>query len=145
MKTHPNKNRQKQTAVEILTSSIESGKRKVADFMEKQSERLSPSGKKRALICFGLIVTLASIMMMTEPFRDKAVNTSTFFPSQMEVPPGTRPFPDDVFSEEDYLLLSGFKRTLDSLKQYDPQVYRELLNGRQGLLDSMDYLLRMYH
>jgi hypothetical protein len=143
METQDNNTKNESTAAR-LSRRIEKGKRKLADFLNRQSERLSVNGKKTALICFGVIVTLVSVMMIIEPFRNKMTHAATFFPAQIEAPSVPKPFSDDVFSEEDYLLLTGFKKMLDSLKRHDPQVYHEVLKGRDGLLDSVNFLIDLY-
>jgi hypothetical protein len=143
METQDN-NRRKEPAFTRLSHRIEMGKRKFAHFLNRRSERLSTRGKKTALICFGVIVTLVSVSLIIEPFRNKMVNASTFLPAQIEAPSIPKPSSDVVFSEEDYLLLTGFKKMLDSLKRYDPQVYHEVLKGHDGLMDSVNFLLDLY-
>ena len=57
------------------------------------------------------------------------------------VPPETH---EPVIAQEDLTMLMQFKSTLDSLYKFDRPTYEELLRGREGLLDSIDFLIWLY-
>ncbi len=128
-----------------LSDAIEKRKRAVAEFLGRTSERLSPNGKKLSLLFFGIVMGGVSLALITAPFRDSPVSAYGFT-KELSPPSTTVPIQpsDSIFSQEDYQLLIGFKHTLDSLKQYDPATYHELIKGREGLLDSINFLLRFY-
>lgn len=130
---------------ERLSGAIEKRKRMIADFLGRTSERLSPNGKKLSLLFFGIVMGGVSLTLITAPFRSSSINTYGFT-KELSAPLTTVPVQpsDSVFSQEDYELLLGFKHTLDSLKQYDPATYHELIKGREGLLDSINFLIRFY-
>lgn len=128
-----------------LSDAIEKGKRAIAEFLGRTSERLSPNGKKLSLLFFGIVMGGVSLALITAPFRDSPINAYGLT-KELSPPLTTVPIPpsDSIFSQEDYQLLIGFKHTLDSLKQYDPATYHELIKGREGLLDSINFLIRFY-
>ncbi|HTF21688.1 MAG TPA: hypothetical protein VK658_26595 [Chryseolinea sp.] len=119
-------------------------KRWLADVLQKQSERLSPTQKRTALVGIAVIIAMISVAVIAYPFRNGSLDSSALLPMKIHAPSLTAPVPDNVFSEEDFLLLTRFKKTLDSLKRYDPQVYNDILKGRDGLLDSVTYLIGLY-
>jgi len=127
----------------ILSKIASTFGRRIANRLSQRFEPLSLRTKKTVLICFGLAVTLACGSMIIRPFINNDSALTNLLPKGIEMP-HLRSAPDNIFSEEDYLLLMGFKRTLDSLETYDPEVYHQMTQGRQGLLDSIDYLLGIY-
>lgn len=127
-----------------IEQEVESRKQELSGFLSKQSERLSPRGKKILLLVFGIILGGAGLLLITQPFRH---TTSTL---SIASPPSEGPaiiildHPEDLISHGDYQLLVGFRKTLDSLKLHDPYTYQSLLRERQGLIDSLDFLIRLY-
>lgn len=119
--------------------------RKLADYLAQQAERFSPRTKKMMLVLLGILTTVLSVWLVIEPFRRVYPVNATIMQDQISIQPFVRAFPDEVFSEEDYIMLKKFKNMLDSLRRYDPKIYREVLHGREGLLDSINYLIDLYH
>ena len=130
-------------AFEVLYGAILKAQRKLADWLGKQSERLSPQGKKVSLLLLGLLMGGISLMLIINSLKGTSVNASVF-PQVMESPilsPGVQS--DPVLTPEEYKKLIHFRKMIDSLKQ-SPQLYNEILQGRTGLLDSIDFLLSIY-
>lgn len=109
-----------------------------------QFNRLTLRSKKTIIVCFAILVTTLSGTIIIRPFLEGKQTLSFALPMQIAQPP-TANFPQEIFSEEDYLLLMQFKHTLDSLKKYDPQVYQDIIRDRQGLVDSLEYLVSIYN
>lgn len=128
-----------------LKTIVNSYLRKLADYLRRQSEKLSSPQKKLALALFGLLMGGICLTLTIRPFYNPS--TSGFnFPEGMKakafiVPPAER---EVMFSEEDYLMLMKFKSTLDSLYKADRPTYDALLIGREGLLDSINFLIGIY-
>lgn len=133
-------------AFEALCRAILKAQRKLADWLGTQSERLSPQRKKVSLLLFGMLMGGISLMLIINSFKGTSGNASVF-PTANESPmlsPGVR-F-DPVLTPEEYKKLTLFRKMMDSLKQ-SPQgrmLYNEILQGRTGLLDSIDLLLSIY-
>lgn len=130
---------------EKLVGSMNSLLRKFADYLKIQSEKLSLSQKKLALALFGLLIGGVCLTLTIRPFYYSSANEINL-PEGMTtearvIPPAER---EAMFSEEDYLMLMKFKSTLDSLYKKDRPVYDELLRGREGLLDTINFLIGLY-
>lgn len=133
-------------AFEVLYGAILKAQRKLADWLGRQSERLSPQGKKGSLLLFGLLMGGISLMLIINSLKGTSVNASVF-PTTIESPTvtpgiGTEP----IMTPDEYTKLLRFRRMMDSLKQ-SPEgrtLYHEILHGRKGLLDSVDFLLNIY-
>lgn len=130
---------------EKLSGAIENKKRQLAEFLGRKSEKLSPQGKKLSLLFFGVVMGGICLALIVKPFQDSPANAYGFS-KELSAPLLTVPRQqaDSAFSREDYKMLLGFKQTIDSLKQYDPTTYNELLKGREGLLDSINFLIGIY-
>lgn len=132
--------------LEILHTEFIKVQRRLARWLGKQSERLSPQGKKVSLLLFGLLMGGISLVLIINSFKGTSVNASVF-PQVMESPilsPGVQS--DPVLTPEEYEKLIHFRKMIDSLKQ-SPQgrmLYNDILHGRTGLLDSIDFLLSIY-
>lgn len=128
-----------------LSVAIEKKKSQLAEFLGRASEKLSSNEKKLALLFFGIVMGGISLTLIVRPFRNSPENTYGFS-RELHEPITSIPIQpsDSVFSQGDYQLLIGYKHTLDSLKQHDPATYHELLKGREGLLDSINFLIRLY-
>lgn len=130
---------------EKLVGSINVLLRKLSDYLRTQSEKLSSSQKKLALALFGLLMGGICLTLTIRPFYYSSASEFNL-PEGMTtkaqvIPPAER---EAMFSEEDYLMLMKFKSALDSLYKADRPVYDELLRGREGLLDSINYLIDFY-
>lgn len=128
-----------------LTEKIEAGKRRLADYLNKASERLSKKTRKQLFASIGIIMACICLVIIIEPFRNSKSNPDAIinqakFPSVIISPNESEP----LFSKEDYDMLVDFKTTMDSLKRYDPASYQEILNGREGLMDSITFLINLY-
>lgn len=132
--------------LETLYTGILKFQRKLADWMGRQSEKLSPQGKKISFLLFGLLMGGISFTLIVNSFKGTSGNAS-IFPQAIESPvlsPSARP--DPVMTPEEYKKLIHFRKMMDSLKQ-SPQgrmLYNEILQDRTGLLDSIDFLLSIY-
>jgi hypothetical protein len=129
---------------EKMISSIEKIKITLTHFLSRQSEKLSPAGKKVLLLVFGLLMGGISLYLMIEPFRNPVSAELLFSKQQIQKTIVPQPAPP-LISQEEYVLLIGYKKKLDSLRRYDPQSYQILMHHRQGLLDSLEFLIRLYH
>lgn len=130
---------------EKLVGSMNSMLRKFADYLKTQSEKLSLSQKKLALAIFGLLMGGICLTLTIRPFYYSSASEINL-PEGMTtkalvIPPAER---EAMFSEEDFLMLMKFKSTLDSLYKTDRPVYDDLLRGREGLLDSINFLIDLY-
>ncbi len=128
-----------------LSEKIDRLKRYIAAFLGKQSEKLSSQQKKLSLLFFGILMGCISLELIVRPFLSSDSGSFTI-PEGMKttitiVPPDTR---EPVISLEDLQMLIEFKSTLDSLYKFDRPTYEELLRGREGLLDSIDFLTGLY-
>lgn len=130
---------------EKLVGSINVLLRKLADYLRTQSEKLSSSQKKLALALFGLLMGGICLALTIRPFYYSSASEFNLpdgiTTKALVIPPAER---ESMFSEEDYLMLMKFKSTLDSLYKTDRPVYDDLLRGRKGLLDSINYLIDFY-
>lgn len=129
-----------------LSEKIEKYKRQLADNLNRRSERLTLQSKKRLLAFLGIILACICLVMMIEPFRKPFSNMDMIPAAQrgpvVIVPPGSG---ESLLSPRDYKMLLEFKQTMDSLKVNDRISYDEILQGREGLLDSINFLISIYH
>jgi hypothetical protein len=120
---------------------IELLKRRIADALNTALNELSSKSKKRLLLINAGILTSLCIWLLLSPFHNEGSSINIFQqwrPSTPIVPP------EPVISKEDINMLRDFKQMMDSLKIYDVTTYTEILQGREGLLDSVETLLRWY-
>lgn len=142
---HSEKKTSEESVKEKLVASINVLLRKLADYLRMQSEKLSSSQKKLALALFGLLMGGTCLTLTIRPFYYSSTNEFSL-PEGMTtaarvIPPAER---EAMFSEEDFLMLMKFKSTLDSLYKTNRPVYDDLLRGREGLLDSINFLMEFY-
>lgn len=136
---------EKEAAKQKLPEKIDQLKRYLATFLSRQSEKLSLQQKKLSLLFFGILMGGISLGLIFRPFLNSDSGSFTI-PEGMTttitiVPPDTR---EPVIAQEDLMMLMEFKTTLDSLYKFDRSTYEELLLGREGLLDSIDFLIGLY-
>lgn len=139
----PRKEKKTPRVFELLYGAILGKQRKLADWLGRQSEKLSTRGKQVSLLLFGLLMGGVSLTLMINSIRDTSVNASVF-PRAIESPISPpRVGRDPVLTPEEYNKLAAFRRMMDSLKQSPGgrALYEEILQGRTGLLDSVDFLL----
>lgn len=127
-----------------LSEIFDKRKRQLADFLGRQSEKLSPQSKKVMLLFFGVMMGGICLALILKPFHRSAIN-SPFILEAIEptvtVPQSSM---DSLPSREDHEKLIGFMKVMDSLRKYDHATYDELLKGREGLLDSIRTLISIY-
>lgn len=115
--------------------------RHAAHALSTQWEKLSSSQKKITTLILGILIGCFCIYLILKPSTQ---SISDSFPFETDTSLVT-PLPQErAISTQDYLLLINFKTMLDSLYKTDPNTYHEILQGRQGLLDSIDFLIRLY-
>jgi hypothetical protein len=88
----------------------------------------------------GLGVAVLCIVMIARPFYTgyhAVVIERRRMPITI-VPPQGEPF----LSVEDRAFLAGFKTMMDSLKVHDLDTYAKMIRGREGLLDSVELILK---
>ncbi|HPM29960.1 MAG TPA: hypothetical protein PLJ60_06465 [Chryseolinea sp.] len=136
---------EKDSTKQKLSEKIDRLKRYLATFLSRQSEKLSSQQKKLSLLFFGILMGGISLRLIFRPFLNSESGSFTI-PEGMKttitiVPPETH---EPVIAQEDLTMLMQFKSTLDSLYKFDRPTYEELLRGREGLLDSIDFLIGLY-
>lgn len=108
--------------------------------LNRQLSQLPPKVQKRSFITAGCVVASLCLFMVVSPFTTKD-NDTQIVPrgesSTVIVPPI-----DPLLSTSDLMMLQDFKQVMDSLKIYDKKTFREILQGREGLLDTVEFLLR---
>lgn len=125
-------------ATKKIQAVIEKSKRQLAEYLRSQTQRLTTRQQKAVLIGSGLAVGAACLFLMIGPFLG---SQKSDLPSIGKMP-SALPMPNSpVLSPEDYQMLRGFIRTIDSLKYYDPLTYQEAIKGREGLIDSVRQLI----
>jgi hypothetical protein len=134
-----------QTIKGRFAERVDIGKRQLANFLGRQSQKLSLRQQKLMLLLLGVLMGGVSLTLIIRPFQDSSAHTFNI-PEGMNakafiIPPRER---DAMISEEDYLMLLKFKATLDSLYKTDRPVYDELLRQHAGLLDSINLLISIY-
>jgi hypothetical protein len=127
-----------------LSETIEKEKRKMADYLNRISEKVSLQTKKRIFAAVGILISCICLAMIVEPFRNPIsdqglISTETRLPVVIAPPVN-----NNLYSQEDYVILLNFRQMMDSLKRYDRNTYDEVLNGRKGLMDSIDFLISLY-
>lgn len=129
-----------------IRMAVLNGQRALADWLTRKSERLSLRDKKISLLLFGILMGGVSLMLIVNSFRARSVD-ALIFPKAIDTPATSpRLRPDPVMTETEYRKLRYFRRLMDSLGQ-TPRgraLRDEILAGRTGLLDSIDFLLDMY-
>ncbi len=136
---------EKEATKQKLPEKIDQLKRYLASFLGRQSEKLSSQQKKLSLLFFGILMGGISLGLIFRPFINSESGSFTI-PEGMKttitiVPPETH---EPIIVQEDLQMLLEFKSTLDSLYKFDRPTYEELLRGREGLLDSIDFLIGLY-
>ncbi len=120
-------------------------KHQLANFLGRQSQKLSLRQQKRILLLAGILMGGISLALIIRPFQDSATHSFNI-PKGMNakafiIPPRER---NAMIAEEEYLMLLKFKSTLDSLHKTNRPVYDEVLQGHAGLLDSINFLISIY-
>lgn len=136
--------RQAPSLHERLASQTKEQKQRLAGFLSRQAERIPNNAKKSILLVFGACMCALCLFMIATPFRTgKPLLNLAPKPSEnfnVLLPQ----YPENSISHGDYALLVSFRKTLDSLRLHDPAVFQTILKERQGLVDSLDFLIRIY-
>lgn len=117
----------------------------IAIWLTRLSEKLTQRGKKTFLIIFAFVVSAICLFLILAPFTVSRGTSANRLPGNDKKHNKTTPPPltnAPVISEGDLNTMIKFRRTLDSLKRHDPDTYNSLTQGRQGLIDSIDFLIR---
>lgn len=126
-----------------LIQSIEMKKRAFANFLSQHYEPLSKRNKKLSLLAFGMVMGGVSLYLILSPFAGAPDSWS--FSEKTEIPkPIIRQPTEPLVTKEEHDLLVSYRSTLDSLKLHDPVSYEILLSNRQGLIDSLNFLISLY-
>lgn len=127
-----------------LSEIFDKRKRQLADFLGRQSEKLSPQSKKVMLLFFGVMMGGLCLALILKPFHRSAINSPFILEAITPTVIVPKSSMDSLLSHEDHEKLIGFMKVMDSLRKYDHATYDELLKGREGLLDSIRTLIRIY-
>ena len=112
-----------------------------AERLSSALNRLPLRTQRLYLIMTGCIMAGLCLFMVIAPFTKK--DTVTRIVPEGKISTAIAPPPDDpLLSPADLMMLRDFKQVMDSLKIHDRTTYHEILQGRQGLLDSVEMLLR---
>lgn len=123
-----------------IADKIESRKRRLANCLNNALDTLPLKTRKWVLTIPGIAIGGLCLAMMITPFRHSAPDNiiqEAITAPVIIIPPGN----ETLLSPEDLMMLRDFKQTMDSLKLHDQVTYHEILQGREGLLDSIDVLL----
>jgi hypothetical protein len=128
-----------------LYEKIENRKRQLANYLNSFNENFSLQTRKRIFATVGILMGCICLAMMIEPFRNptsdrSVIQHNTGIPVVI-VPPNKE---EPLISDEEFSLLDNFKQMMDSLNIYDNKSYKEIFDGREGLMDSIDFLMRIY-
>ncbi len=127
-----------------LSAFIDIHKRQIANFLGRQSEKLSSKQKKLTLLCLGIMMGMICLTLIVRPFQYPSLDTfniSKGIEAAAIIPPDTS---EPIISHEDFRMLFRFRLTLDSLYRVDRTTYDEVLRGHEGLLDSINFLISIY-
>lgn len=128
-----------------LTLWLDQKKRYTADFLSQQMERLPTTGKRIVVLVFGVIMCSATVLVVVRSFSASHQNENVAPKPSDHAKPLIEDYTGNLISHGDYELLVGFRKTLDSLRLHDPMIYQNLLRERQGLIDSLDFLIKIYN
>ncbi len=122
-----------------INNKVENGKRQFASWLTTSSERHSLHTKKRFFIITGLACSAVCLSFILNPLlHHEEVSNSARQPTVI-----SRALESDtIITMEDQLALEGFMHSLDSIKRVDSATYDQAMKGREGLLDSIRFLLQ---
>jgi len=119
-------------------------KRKTADFIGKQSERLSTRQKWIAFVMLCCIAGSVCGAMIVRAVQGNS-KMSSIRPVNINVPPIIHPESQAVpmVTDEQYKRLIKFKRSCDSLQRSEQGKiqYKDMVRSRPGLMDTVDFLI----
>lgn len=125
------------------TEKMEASIKASAERLSRSLNQMPVRAQRRWLLVTGCVMAALCLFMVITPFTKKGT-TVWIVPegriSTQVVPPAE----DPLLTPADLMMLRDFKQVMDSLKTYDLSTYNEILQGRQGLLDSVELLLRWH-
>jgi len=127
------------TTVQRIEASIKG----IVDRLSRSLNRLPVPAQRRWLILTGCVMAGLCLFMVITPFTKRNMD-KRLLPDGKISTAVTPPPVDPFLSPVDLAMLRDFKNTMDSLKIHDLGSYREILQGRDGLLDSVELLLRWH-
>lgn len=144
-KLKENTDQKRPTVWEQLSQTIDNHQRQLAAYIGRQSEKLSRQTKTFLLLAFAIVIGGISLTLVIRSFQDSPAKT-LIIPLGIKTPALVKPhqYAGPLLSGDEYKILIDFKQTLDSLKTYDRATYDELLKGREGLLDSINFLISIH-
>ncbi len=125
-----------------VSKRIEALLKAVAKRMNNRLSKVSTRTKKYWLIVTGCSMAMLCLLTTIAPFTN--VKTVTPIPVEKIITTVIPPVEDPLLSPEDLDMLRDFKHVMDSLKIHDLETYQGILQGREGLLDSVELLLRWH-
>lgn len=118
--------------------------------MNKLFQNINHQKLKKGLVVFVLLAGGYSIYLVIEAVN-KPSHKSSFKIDQIDVPKHFNKTGDEIIAEEalvdeeTYNNIQGFKKYMDSLKQYHAKQYDSICIVRPGLIDSVQMLEQIYH
>ncbi len=138
-----NPNIPKPTIGRLLKDDFGKKKRRLATFLTDQTQRLTPRSRKLLFLFIGISLGFTILSMSYYTVRDASF--FDFMRNENGVLLQTDPSAvDELVTPEEYQIITGFRKTLDSLKNHDPFAYKQLMQTHPGLLDSMNFLIHIY-
>lgn len=120
-----------------INDQVENKKRQFASWLTSSSESYSLSTKKHVLIIIGLACSIVCLSLILNPLINRDKRTKAAKPTTT-----ISGFEEPLLTDEDEKALQGFMYTLDSIKKIDSVTYDKAMQGREGLLDSIRFLLQ---
>jgi hypothetical protein len=134
--------------LEIIAHKCVRTQRRLADAMQKKSQRLSVTGKKVALITFCFIGIAASIYALTEDIFDKS-NRAHFKISPTDISKNVLEENDrtsNILFDSEFNKIEQFKKYIDSLSNSisGQKIKDSILKFRPFLMDSINQFENLY-
>jgi hypothetical protein len=130
------------TSKQRINQAIDKQQRRLAAYLNAQTAKLSTRMRKFILLAFGILTSVICVGLIVQAYNGTSVKLKGF--SKPVITQPALPM-DPLFSEEDYRMLAAFQKMMDSLKRspYGREIYDQILKERPGLLDSVDFLLKL--
>ena len=128
-------------------NSLLLAQRRIADFLQTESDKLSSLHRKALFFCIVLLVASLSVKSFvsvfgTDRITEKVQVGSILLPT-IDTSTGIwKP----LVSEEEYAVVLNFKKSMDSLNRSGSGriIYDSLRRYRKGLFDSVDLVIGLY-
>jgi hypothetical protein len=124
--------------------------RKFANGMNKMFKNMNNRNLKAFLILFCLCGGGYSIYLTASAITGSEKTQKNLKVDQVDVPKhfdktGDEVIPEAYVDEETFYKMQGFKKYMDSLKQNKSKQYDSIMQGRPGLMDSVQVLEERYY